>query len=72
MSKIRKYIGFLILILPVSTISILATIVNIVVCIIGLPFIVRIWLLKEFDWLNYIKYIFFPLKMVKDLFNEIL
>lgn len=72
MSKIRKYIGFLILILPVSTISILATIVNIVVCIIGLPFIVGIWLLKEFDWLNYIEFIFFPLEMVKDLFNEIL
>lgn len=72
MSKIRKYIGFLILILPVSTIAILSTILNIVICITGLPFMVGIWLLKEFDWLDYIKFIFFPLNMIKDLFNEIL
>ena len=72
MIKIRKYIGFLILILPVSIIAILSTILNIVICIIGLPFMLGIWLLKEFDWLDYIKFIFFPLDIIKDLFNEIL
>lgn len=72
MSQIKKYIGFLILLVPILFATIIMEICTMILCIIGLPLFIGAWLLGWINWDDYIELIVFPFGILKDLFNEIL
>ena len=70
--KIKKYIGFLILLVPILFATITMIISMLILSIAGLPLFIGAWLLGWVQWDDYLTMIIWPLAMLKDLFDEIL
>lgn len=70
--NIKKYIGFLILIVPILFATITMIISMLFLSIAGLPLFIGAWLLGWVKWDDYLTMIIWPLAMLKDLFDEIL